>query len=95
MLIPGAGHGVTAASLAMSALAEARAEGVDIDDLVETHPVVLALTPPRIGDDHAAGRHRPAGLAAPSGPRLRGPGRPTTPPWPARPCACGPAGSRS
>jgi pyruvate,water dikinase len=51
MLIPDAGHGVTAASLAMSALAEARAEGVDIDDLVRTHPVVLALTPPRIGDD--------------------------------------------
>jgi pyruvate,water dikinase len=51
MLIPDAGHGVTAASLAMSALAEARAEGVDIDDLVRTHPVVLALTPPRVGDD--------------------------------------------
>ena len=51
MLIPDAGHGVTAASLAMSALAEARAEDVDIDELVETHPVVLALTPPRVGDD--------------------------------------------
>ena len=51
MLIPDPGHGVTAASLAMSALAEARAESVDIDELVETHPVVLALTPPRIGDD--------------------------------------------
>jgi rifampicin phosphotransferase len=51
MLIPDAGHGVTAASLAMSALAEARAEGVDIDELVETHPVVLALAPPRVGGD--------------------------------------------
>jgi phosphohistidine swiveling domain-containing protein len=50
MLLPDTGHGVTAASLAMSALAEARAENVDIDELVGTHPVVLALAPPRIGD---------------------------------------------
>ncbi|HET6954856.1 MAG TPA: PEP/pyruvate-binding domain-containing protein [Acidimicrobiales bacterium] len=49
MLIPDLGHSVTAASLAMSALAEAQAEDVDIDELVETHPVVLALTPPRVG----------------------------------------------
>jgi rifampicin phosphotransferase len=49
MLVPDTGEGVTAASLALSALAEARAEGVPLDDVVETHPVVLALTPPRIG----------------------------------------------
>jgi pyruvate,water dikinase len=48
MLIPDRGHGVTAASLAMSALAEARSEDVDIDELVQTRPVVLALAPPRI-----------------------------------------------
>src|SRR5262245_8536279 len=51
MLIPDAGTGVTAASLAMSALAEAQAEGVDPADLVEANPVVLALAPPRIGAD--------------------------------------------
>jgi phosphohistidine swiveling domain-containing protein len=51
MLIPGTGAEVTAASLAMSALAEARAEDVDIDELVETNPVVLALAPPRIGGE--------------------------------------------
>ena len=51
MLVPDTGDGATAASLALSALAEARAEGVDLDDLVETNPVVLALAPPRIGGD--------------------------------------------
>jgi len=35
----------------MSALAEARAEGVDIEDLTHHNPVVLALTPPRVGHD--------------------------------------------
>ncbi len=49
MLVPDTGEGVTAAALALSALAEARAEGVAVDDVVETHPVVLALAPPRIG----------------------------------------------
>ena len=73
MLIPDAGHGVTAASLAMSALAEARAEDVDDDELVETHPVVLALTPPRIGDDTPLAGIAPAALAAPSGPVSPGP----------------------
>jgi pyruvate,water dikinase len=50
MLVPDTGDGATAASLALSALAEARAEGVEIDELVESNPVVLALAPPRIGD---------------------------------------------
>jgi len=52
MLIPGSEGGTTAASLALSALAEARAEGVDLDELVESSPVVLALAPPRIADGH-------------------------------------------
>jgi pyruvate,water dikinase len=73
MLIPDAGHGVTAASLAMSALAEARAEDVDDDELVETNPVVLALTPPRIGDDTPLAGIAPAALPAPSGPVSPGP----------------------
>ena len=51
MLVPEASTGVTAASIAMSALAEARAEDVDIDDLTRHNPVVLALTPPRVGPD--------------------------------------------
>jgi pyruvate,water dikinase len=51
MLIDGGTEASTAASLALAALAEARAEGVDLDELVETDPVVLALTPPRIGGD--------------------------------------------
>ncbi len=54
MLVPDTGEGVTAAALALTALAEARAEGVPLDDVVETHPVVLALTPPRIGGAPAA-----------------------------------------
>jgi pyruvate,water dikinase len=40
----------TAASMALSALAQARADGVDVQDLVADLPVVLALVPPRIGD---------------------------------------------
>jgi len=40
---------VTAAALALAALAEAQAEGVTLDDVVERDPVVLALSPPRIG----------------------------------------------
>jgi len=53
MLVPEASSAVTAASIAMSALAEARAEDVDIDDLTRHNPVVLALTPPRVGPDTA------------------------------------------
>jgi rifampicin phosphotransferase len=53
MLVPEATAGITAASIAMSALAEARAEDVDIDDLTRHNPVVLALTPPRVGPDAA------------------------------------------
>ena len=49
MLVPDTGETATAASLALAALAEARAEGVDLDDLVEDDPIVLALAPPRIG----------------------------------------------
>jgi pyruvate,water dikinase len=51
MLVPASDETATAASLALSALAEARAEGVDLDELVESSPVVLALAPPRIGSD--------------------------------------------
>jgi pyruvate,water dikinase len=40
----------TAASMALSALAQARADGVEVEDLVADLPVVLALVPPRIGD---------------------------------------------
>lgn len=39
----------TAASMALSALAQARAEEIESDDLIEHLPVVLALVPPRIG----------------------------------------------
>jgi rifampicin phosphotransferase len=46
---PGASGTPTGASMALSALAEARAEGVPRDELVARHPVVLALVPPRIG----------------------------------------------
>ena len=49
MLVPAHDGGVTAASMALAALAEARAEEVDMDELVEAAPVVLALAPPRIG----------------------------------------------
>jgi phosphohistidine swiveling domain-containing protein len=53
MLVPEASTPVTAASIAMSALAEARAEDVDIEDLTRHNPVVLALTPPRVGPESA------------------------------------------
>jgi rifampicin phosphotransferase len=39
----------TAASMALSALAQARADGIDSDELIEHQPVVLALVPPRVG----------------------------------------------
>jgi rifampicin phosphotransferase len=51
LLVPATGTATTAASLALAALAEARADGLDLDELVERDPVVLALVPPRIGDD--------------------------------------------
>jgi len=74
MLIPDAGHAVTAASLAMSALAEARAEDVDLEELVETQPVVLALTPPRIGDGTPlAGMAAAAPPPSPAGADPQGP----------------------
>lgn len=50
LLIPEAeAASVTGASLALSAVAQARDEGVSLCDLVERDPVVLALVPPRIG----------------------------------------------
>jgi rifampicin phosphotransferase len=70
MLIPDSEGGTTAASLALSALAEARAEGVDLDDLVESSPVVLALAPPRIAAGHGltdlAAVPAPADMVAPA-----------------------------
>ncbi|MGH9244087.1 MAG: PEP/pyruvate-binding domain-containing protein [Acidimicrobiales bacterium] len=66
-MLSGDSHGApTAASMALSALAQARADGIDSDELVEHLPVVLALLPPRIGpspalpvpegsDDHETG----------------------------------------
>jgi pyruvate,water dikinase len=52
VLVPDAtAGGVTGASLALSAVAQARAEGVALCDLVERDPVVLALVPPRIGPE--------------------------------------------
>ena len=51
LLIPSSGAtSVTGASLALSAVAQAHAEGVSMAELVEQHPVVLALLAPRIGD---------------------------------------------
>ena len=50
LLIPSASAATTTgASLALSAVAQARTEGVSLADLVERDPVVLALVPPRIG----------------------------------------------
>jgi pyruvate,water dikinase len=46
---PGGSGMPTGASMALSALAQARADGVPRDELVAQHPVVLALVPPRIG----------------------------------------------
>ncbi|MBF6454392.1 PEP/pyruvate-binding domain-containing protein [Nocardia cyriacigeorgica] len=39
----------TAAAMALAALTEARAAGMAADRVIEEYPVVLALTPPRIG----------------------------------------------
>jgi len=50
LLIPGAAAAsVTGASIALSAVAQARAEGVGLAEMIEHDPVVLALVPPRIG----------------------------------------------
>jgi phosphohistidine swiveling domain-containing protein len=51
MLIPDGAESVTAASMALSALSEVRAEGASCGDLVERHPVVLALVSPHIGGE--------------------------------------------
>src|SRR5690606_38314238 len=53
MLVPADGEAVTAAALALDALADARGEGIGVDELVERDPVVLALAPPRVGGDVA------------------------------------------
>jgi pyruvate,water dikinase len=51
LLIPSATTAsVTGASLALSAVAQANAEGVPVAELIERDPVVLALLAPRIGD---------------------------------------------
>jgi pyruvate,water dikinase len=49
LLVPDSTASVTAASIALCAVAQARDEGVHIDDLIEHDPRVLALLPPRIG----------------------------------------------
>ncbi|WP_280265493.1 PEP/pyruvate-binding domain-containing protein [Nocardia wallacei] len=41
--------GPTAAAMALAAVAEARAAGLSDEQAIEEYPVVLALTPPRIG----------------------------------------------
>ncbi len=75
MLVPEASTPVTAASIAMSALAEAQAEGVAIDDLTRHNPVVLALTPPRMGPDPALSTIDLRSTAASAGASSPGPGR--------------------
>jgi pyruvate,water dikinase len=70
LLIPSsAAASVTGASLALSAVAQAHAEGVPMAELIERDPVVLALLAPSIGDrDHTAELGIVAGpLPAPSG----------------------------
>ena len=96
MLVPEASSGVTAASIAMSALAEARAEDVDIHDLTRHNPVVLALTPPRVGPDAALStidlRRPAAGPAGALSPGT-GPAAGSTPPSPAPPAPESPGGA--
>ena len=93
LLIPDADAAtVTGASLALSAIAQARAEGITLDELVERDPVVLALVPPRIGPTAAARRPR---RACPSITPARTRPSPIRPPSPARPCACACGGCRS
>ena len=97
MLVPDTGEGVTAPRWRSRRWPRRGPRASTLDDLVETHPVVLALAPPRIGGAPAARwapRHdRPARR----GRRPRSPRRP--PPATRRSCArrcgCGPAGSRS
>jgi hypothetical protein len=83
MLVPEATTVVTAASIAMSALAEARAEGVEIDDLTRQNPVVLGADGAAGGRrrralDHRSAFHGGDGRCLPPGhrpsrrPRLRG-----------------------
>jgi phosphohistidine swiveling domain-containing protein len=83
MLVPDTGEGATAAALALSALAEARAEGVDLDELVETHPVVLALTPPRVGGEPELGAGPLATIDLRAGAATAAPAAGTTPATPA------------
>lgn len=47
----GSGNGATAAGEALAELAEALGRGLDPDDLVARHPVVLALLPPTLTGD--------------------------------------------
>ncbi len=49
MLLDTGDNAVTGASVALRALADGRADGLDDAAIVEANPVVLALTPPRIG----------------------------------------------
>lgn len=49
LITPGAGPTTTAASVALRALAAARAEGLTDEEVVVRHPSVLALVAPRIG----------------------------------------------
>ncbi|WP_155057506.1 PEP/pyruvate-binding domain-containing protein [Streptomyces blattellae] len=46
----GAGTGATAAGEALAELREGRARGLSDDELIERHPVLLALLPPTLGD---------------------------------------------
>ncbi|HEX7277675.1 MAG TPA: PEP-utilizing enzyme, partial [Acidimicrobiales bacterium] len=48
-LVTSAASSTTAASVALRALAAARADGMSDDDIVAAYPGVLALVPPRIG----------------------------------------------
>ncbi len=48
-LVTSTSSSTTAASVALRALASARADGMSDDDIVATYPGVLALVPPRIG----------------------------------------------
>ena len=54
---------ITAASVALRALASSRAEGMTDDEIIDAYPGVLALVPPRIGTATVL----PAGLVLPIG----------------------------
>lgn len=49
LVVPSETSGVTAASLALDVLGGALARGGDLERVVEEDPIVLAITPPRIG----------------------------------------------